>query len=762
MVSLVLATLALTPVAAWLGRQRPWAASALAVWPATLTAYFAWALAATLGGHEITDALAWVPSLGLTLSFRLDGLSGLFALLIAGVGTGIVVYGAHYFAGHPHAGRFQATLFLFMAAMLGVVLTDNLLTMFVFWELTGFASYLLIGFEHERGEARRAAVQALIVTGMGGLGLLAAALLLLQVAGTASVPGLVPQSSTITSHPYAAPITLLVLLAAFTKSAQFPFHFWLPGAMAAPTPVSAYLHSATMVKAGIYLVARMTPVLGDTTLWLMLVAGAGALTMIGGSWRAVVETDLKRILAYSTVGALGTIMLLLGLGTPATLTAALLYLVAHACYKGTLFLVAGTIDHEAGTREVTALGGLRRLMPVTALAGALAAASMAGLPLLLGFVAKESAYEAVLHQPVAPVLLMALLVLASALLGAAGLLAGWGPFAGARPGATESDVHEAGPGLWMAPLVLASLGVVAGVAPALLASPLSLAATNVAGAPITVSPSLWHGLTLPLLLSGVTVAGTLLVYTNRALVRQYLWPRALGTARLFDAALGLADAVSRRLAPAMQSASLASYVLAFVVTGGVLAAFGLLVGEATPLRTSLVGVRVHEALVALLIIAGACSAVIARTTMTAVLSLGTAGYGIALMFLMFGAPDLAMTQFAVETLTAVIFVFVFWQFPRLELASSWPTRLRDGLVSLAFGGLIMWIALRTASMPTSQHISEYYAATAPLEAHGRNIVNVILVDFRSLDTLGEITVLVTAAIGVRALLQIAAAARRER
>ena len=390
MSAIILTTLALGPVAAGLGRRPARWARLVALWPLAVAVWLAFAYVGVLGGEARVETLAWAPRLGLSLAFRLDGLSGLFALLVAGVGTGVVFYAAHYFDGHPYSGRFQGTLFAFMAAMLGVVLSDNGLALFVFWELTGFTSYLLIGFEHEKPEARRAALQALMVTGAGGLALLAGVVLLSQATGTTSLV-LEPGAPRLAEHPLYPAIVGCFLAAAFTKSAQFPFHFWLPNAMAAPTPVSAYLHSAAMVKAGVYLVARMSPALGGDLRWTLPIVVVAAITMLGAAARAVRERDLKKILAYTTISALGTIMFLLGLGTPASLAAGLLYLLAHALYKGALFLVTGIVDHEAHTRDVTELSGLGRVMPWTAAAGGLAAASMAGIPPFLGFVAKEQA-----------------------------------------------------------------------------------------------------------------------------------------------------------------------------------------------------------------------------------------------------------------------------------------------------------------------------------------------------------------------------------
>ncbi|HEY6556908.1 MAG TPA: hydrogen gas-evolving membrane-bound hydrogenase subunit E [Polyangiaceae bacterium] len=746
--ALIAVTLGLCPLAAWLGRRPARWARWLSIWPLFMTVWFALGLRGAIGGAPRSEQIEWIPRLGLVLSFRLDGLSGLFAVLIAGIGTCIVVYGAEYFDGHPYSGRFQATLFAFMAAMLGVVLTDNGLLLFVFWELTGFTSYLLIGFEHDRPEARRAALQALLVTGGGGLALLAGVVLLAQATGSASL-----LAGRVQEHPHYLPIALCFLLAAFSKSAQFPFHFWLPNAMAAPTPVSAYLHSATMVKAGVYLVARMTPTLGGTSTWTTLIAVVSGLTMLGAAVRAVRETDLKKILAYSTISALGAMLFLLGLGTTACITAGLLYLLAHAFYKGALFLVTGIIDHETGTRDVTRLSGLKKQMPFTAVAGVLAAASMAGLPPLCGFLAKEEAYGAVLGQPLAPLVLGAVLVLSSGLLGAAALSVGVSPFAGAETSFPKT--HEASPGLFLNPLLLALLGLV-GLAAPWLSWLVGAAASAASGTHVAAQLSLWHGFSLPLLLSAVTLGVTFGVYGMRARLRLGS-PSGLGVERLYDGALRALDALSARLAPPLQDASLPAYVLVFVTSTMLLVGAALFVSAGQIVPRALLAPQAHEVLVAGLVMIAAFTAVRARTTMTAVLSLGTAGYGVALTFSLYGAPDLAMTQFAVETLTAVIFVYVFWQFPKVVERSTRRTRVRDALISVATGLLITVLTFSAAVNPTSSRLRDFYAEAAPALAHGRNVVNVILVDFRALDTLGEITVLVTAAVGVAALLRIAAA-----
>jgi multicomponent Na+:H+ antiporter subunit A len=753
-VAIVLSPFLLLPAIAWIATKRA-RAILLSTVPAALTIYFAYAswLVATNGAFAVT--IPWATSLGLSLSFHFDGLSTLFAVLIAGIGTLIVPYASSYLAAHPHVGRFYVSLFAFMGSMLGVVLSDNVLVLFVFWELTGFTSYLLIGFDHARTEARRAALQALLVTASGGLALLAAGVLLAQVSGTTRISEWFATRDTFVAHPAYGVIVGLVVLAAFTKSAQFPFHFWLPNAMQAPTPVSAYLHSATMVKAGIYLVARLTPVLGGSALWTVAIVLAGTSTMLGGSYRAMRETDLKRILAYSTIAALGVLMLLLGIGTAQAIAAAFLYLVAHACYKGALFLVAGAVEHGTGTRDVVALGGLRRLMPRTALAAGLAAVSMAGVPLSLGFVAKEHFYDGLLSFGAwgsLSVMLVAAAVVASALLGAAGFLAGASPFYGRVQG--FADAHEAPPAMWLGPLLLGVVGLAIGVMPALLETPVALAVTAVTRQPAPVAFSLWHGVTTTLVLSALTLAGSVGLFASRNPIRRLAWPRAFGTERLYTRTLTVLDAISRRAAPALQSASLRSYALVVVLTSVVLVGTALAANRVLPTPRRWTPIQPHEAVIAALIVVAAVSAACTRSNIGAVLSVGTVGYGVALLYALFGAPDLAMTQFAVETLTVVIFVLVFYQLRGFGDLSGPVTKGRDALVAAAAGILVTTLVLFIGASGTTSRLSAYFADAAPRLAHGRNVVNVILVDFRGFDTLGEITVLVTVAIGVGALLLI--------
>jgi multicomponent Na+:H+ antiporter subunit A len=748
----ILSPFAVALFSAWLVGRYPDAARVLTAWPAILTVVLAAELRSAISAGGRLVELPWAPSLGLVLSFNLDGLGLLFALLITAIGVLVVLYASRYLAGHPQGGRFYASLFAFMGAMLGVVLSDNLLTLFVFWELTSFTSFLLIGFEHERDDARSAALQALIVTGAGGLALLAAGVLLLDVSGTASLSAMASSRAAVVAHPFYAAIATLVLLAAFTKSAQVPFQFWLPKAMAAPTPISAYLHSATMVKAGVYLVARTTPILGATTLWTAAVTAVGAATMVVGAYRSVQETDLKRILAYSTVSALGVLTMLLGVGTPEAVTAALVYLVAHACYKGALFLVAGAIEHGAGARDITSLAGLRRPMPITAVAGGAAALSMAGVPLTLGFVAKDSAYDALLDGGAGSAWLLTLTVLASVLLGLAGALAGVLPFRG-RP--AHEGAHEAAWALWLPPLALAVSGVLAGIVPFVLDVPLSLAAGAILNSPRDISLTVWHGLSPTVMLSLLTLAGVAVAYMMRDAIRCRTWRPAHGTEQLYIGIVSSLNAISRVIAPPLHSASLRSYVMVIVVTASVVGGAALVTSPGFGASAPRLSVRLHECLIVVVIIMGAIGAARARSTMAAVLSLGVVGYGVATTFLVFGAPDLAMTQFSVETLTVLIYVLVFRRFRDLGALSPRLVRYRDAAIAVGSGTLIAGLVLSVSTTETAARLREYFAEFGPTLGYGRNIVNVILVDFRAFDTMGEITVLATAALGVRALLRLA-------
>jgi multicomponent Na+:H+ antiporter subunit A len=737
----------------------------LAVVPAGLFGWFLTGLEDVSRGEAWVQSWTGVEGLGIRLAFRLDGLSLLFALLVTGIGALVLVYAGSYFKGDTRLPRFYTAILFFMGAMLGLVLADDALVLFVFWELTSVSSYVLIGFDHEKEEARAAALQALFVTGGGGLALLAGLLLLGQIAGTFELSALEAQAATIQAHPLYLPVLLLVLLGAFTKSAQFPFHFWLPGAMAAPSPVSAYLHSATMVKAGIYLLARLNPALGGTDEWHSLIVLVGTVTLATGAVLAYGQTDLKRLLAFTTVSGLGTLTLLVGISTELSAQAAMIFLLVHALYKAALFLGVGTLDHEAGTRDLRVLGGLARALPLTAAAVAVSALSMAGLPPLFGFVAKEFFYEAKTGAPHAGPLVTVLSFAGSACVAAASGLVGWRAFFGPKRGQPPKAPHEGPPALWIGPVLLAAVSVLLSLLPDQLAVPLiQPAATAVHGAHTELELSPWIGLS-PALVQGLVMlalGAALYLAHDRALVftRGLHWLAAWGPARAYRLALDGLAGLARWQTRHLQGGVLGTYLLIVVGTAVALAG-GVFLDRVGWPDTPLDEIRVHELLAALAMLAGAVLVVRARSILVGVASLGIVGYGLALLFLFFGGPDLALTQFAVETLTVILFVLVLRRLPRLRSLSPPSKRMRDAAVALAGGAVMTGIVLATAASFHPDPLREYFAhASAPL-AHGRNVVNVILVDFRSLDTLGEITVLAVAALGVLALMRLRTGEPRE-
>lgn len=727
---------------------------ALAALPAGLAVWFATLLPRAAHG-PVLESTPWAPSLGIDLAFRIDGLSLLFLLLISGIGALILIYAGGYLHGHRHEGRFFAFILLFMGSMLGLVAADNLILMFVFWELTSLASYLLIGFDHEQKKSRAAALQALLVTGGGGLALLAGFLLLGQMGGSFSFTGLLEKGEAVRGHALYLPTLLLVLAGAFTKSAQVPFHFWLPAAMAAPTPVSAYLHSATMVKAGVFLLARMHPLLGGTVAWNDIVTVVGVATMLTGALLALAQTDLKLLLAYSTVSALGTLTLLLGIGTKLAMEAAVVFLVVHSLYKGALFMVAGAVDHEAGTRDVRSLGGLIRVMPVTAVTAGLAALSMSGVPPLLGFISKELLYEAKIEAADLGALITAAGVCANAAMVAIAIIVGFRPFHGPVR-LPNGAAHEPPPALVLGPAVLAGLGVIAGLFPGLLAGTLvAPAVTAVRVEETVIDLKLWHGFNAVLALSVVTVAAGIGLYLARARVRafaRWLAPvKRFGPERGYALALAGLAAVAGAQTRVLQHGRLRDYVLT------VLAFAAILAGSAALSRgvgaVSFEGMRFYEIAAGLLVLGGALAAIRAKTRLAAVAALGVVGYGIALIYALFGAPDLAMTQILVETLTLVLFVLVVYHLPRFAAFSSARRRGLDALFAIAAGTVIALLVFTALDAPQPKTVSDYFAENS-LRAQGRNVVNVILVDFRALDTLGEITVLAVAALGVFALIRL--------
>jgi len=733
----------------------------IALVPAALCGYFFWQSPAVFSGQAVVLDWPWVPSLGLGLSFRLDGLGLILALLISGIGALVAVYAGEYLKGRPDMGRFFLYHLMFMASMLGVVLADNLLALFVFWELTSVTSYLLIGFDHDRAEARAGALKALLITGGGGLAMLAGFVLLGQMAGTYTLSALPAGLSADSRY---LPALVLILLGTFTKSAQWPFHIWLPDAMQAPTPVSAYLHSATMVKAGVYLLARFSPILGGSPAWFYVVSGVGLVTMLAGAVLAVKQTDLKAILAYSTIGWLGVLVMLLGWGQDEAIAAAMLGVVVHALYKGALFLLAGGIDHEAGTRDIRQLGGLRRAMPLTAALTGLVAFSMAGLPLLAGFVAKEMLLEAALHSGYPPVLeglAVVAIVLAALVNMAIALRLFHGVFWGSPrlPTAADRPVHDPPLAMLLGPGILAGLTLLFGLWPGALNALVREATAVVAGMGVPMKLALWHGLSLPLLLSMVAIVagiGFYLVYDRVAAWLGRVLRFSFNC--VYDGAvsglLRLAQVTTERL----QNGRLRYYLATILSTSVVLVGYTLVVharGLVDLSRMQVLPPTFYEVLLGGVVVVVAVMITRARGRLTAIAGMGVIGAIVALFFVLFSAPDLAVTQLLIETLMVVVFLLAFHFLPRFFKESTSRTgRIRDVLISLAMGlvaaGLVM---LATIIPQPSDDIATYFIENSYRLAHGRDIVNVILVDFRGVDTLGEIAVLAIAATGVYALLR---------
>ncbi len=742
------------PLAGWLGgRSSP----LLAILPLGLLAGFL-SLGAGLGdGEALIESHAWIPSLGVDMGFRLDGLSLLFALLITGIGTLIFLYASAYLRGEPRLVRFYAVLTLFMASMLGAVLADDVVLLVVFWELTSLTSFLLIGYTPEKPEARRGAQQGFLITVAGGLAMLAGTILLGSVAGTFSISVMLERADAIAEHPRAPIIIVLLALGAFAKSAQFPLHSWLVNAMVAPTPVSAFLHSATMVKLGVYLLARMDPIFGGHGLWVGLLSSLGAATMVGAAVLALRETDLKRVLAYSTVASLGTLVMLIGIPGTLAAVAAMTFLVAHALYKACLFMVAGIVDHETGTRDSSALSGLRRHMPVTAAAALVGGLSMAGLPPFFGFLAKEALYETGLGAPSAEAwpLIAAALVANAALVVVAGIV-GYRCFAGPYRGPGQRP-HDPGATMLAGPALFGVLGLLFGLAPGAIGSSLILpAASAVAGQPIDYTLSLWHGFTPMLVLSVATLALGVLAYSRASQIAMAMRRIDLidrwSPDRIYDRLIVGLQRLARWQTEAIQTGSLRVYVgrmLALIATG---CGVTLLLRDGVRLP-SFADALVPELVLVALLAVSAVAVLGTRNFVAGIVAAGMVGFSIALIFLFQGAPDLAFTQFSVEALAMVILLAIVGRLPFRELDyRTAKERRRDAAVAIGLGVVVTLIMLSMLNEPFDARLSDYFRATSVPEAHGRNLVNVIIVDFRALDTLGEITVLGLAAIAAAAVL----------
>lgn len=723
---------------------------------------FAWILGKLINGDfssgkALTAHYGWMSSAHLDLTFRLDSLSALFSLIILGIGGLVLLYCWNYFDSVPRRLRpFAGQLSGFAMAMYGLVISDNMLLLYVFWEITSVLSFLLVGYYGERASSRHAAMQALMITTLGGLSMLVGIILLGRQTGIWELSGLANASLEGTHHiSYAV---VLILAGALSKSAIAPTHFWLPGAMAAPTPVSAYLHSAAMVKAGIYLVARLAPDLSFSHVWYLVVIPLGIFTMLLGGWMSLRQTDLKLILAYGTVSQLGFITVLVGIGSHAAMVAGLALTFAHSMFKATLFMVVGAIDHTTGTRDIRKLSGLGRKQPILMGVATLAAASMAGIPPLFGFVAKEAALEAVLHEHAlvglpGQVTLVGI-VAGSILTMAYSLRFLFGAFAtkGGHVSEPVLTMHPIGPLLWIPPALLMVLTVLTGAIPQLLGTLLSAHTTSIFDEKTHLA--LWHGFTIPLALSAAIVGiGAIMHWQRASIAKLHFTEPALGNASAaYDRVVDLLRTSSLRLTASTQRGSLV------INSGSIFAVFVLV-----PLIALLSGERndVHmvlwdtplQAIIAGIIIVMAIGAAVQSNRLSALIMVGMTGYGAAMIFALHGAPDLALTQILVETITVVVFMLVLRRFPaRTQWQPSHRANRLRAWLAAAVGFTAVILTVFAINARTEAPVSAVIPDLAKDIGHGANAVNVLLVDIRAWDTFGESTVLIIAAIGVSSLI----------
>jgi len=733
----------------------------LAIIPATFFLLFLAQIPSMMRGDIIISSIPWIPKLAINLEFYLDGLSLLFVLLITGIGTLIVIYSFPYLKNHPQLGRYYCYLFFFMGAMLGTVLASNLIVLFVFWELTSLSSYLLISFNHSNQAARRAALQGLLITAGGGLALLVGFLIIGAITSQFSFISLLTNSTALLKSPFYIVIVLLILLGAFTKSAQYPFHFWLPNAMQAPTPISAYLHSATMVKLGIYLVARLTPVLGHTPLWIGVLTLISSLTMLSSAILALRATDLKLILAYSTIMALGSLFFLLASGSPATIEAAMIFLLAHAIYKAALFLNVGCIEHKTGTRELPALQGLIFLMPISFLSVLLSAISMAGLPPVIGFISKEIIYNAKLAEPNFSTLLTAIAFVTNIIFVVISLLITFKPFLGKSSHWDHSTIkpHEVGLMLWGPSLLLGLVGLLLGLYPWLIDGELIAPAVgSILQQPATIEFALWHGLSPALLLSLITFFIAIILFYSYQPINYFLrnlsWINWASPQNCYEKSIKLLNYTAVNLVQIIQSGLLRVYIAVTCLTLSVLLSITYFHFNSVALSFSLQAPWFGWLLISILIIA-ALAIIFIGSYLASLALLGIIGLSSTLIFLIYSAPDVAMTQLLVDVLTIVIVVLALYRSKALPTYKKLTAKISfiNIIVALFLGSTITILLLSIIRIPLNLAVNNYYIAHSLIAAHGKNVVNVILVDFRAFDTLGEVIVIAMAGLGVYGLLK---------
>ncbi len=741
--------------------RRPWCTSA-AVIPAALTLLLLIPyVPGILGGKTFVFHQPWLDAAGMSLSLRLDGLSFVFVLLVSGIGLLVTLYAHYYLAAKDPMGRFYVYLLWFMGSMLGVVLSENLLLLFFFWELTSLSSFLLIGYWTHDSDARKGARMALIVTGGGGLALLAGILLLGRMAGSYELSIVLASGDLIRNHTLYPAALVLILLGVFTKSAQFPFHFWLPHAMAAPTPVSAYLHSATMVKAGVFLLARLYPALSGTETWFYTVTLVGLATLLVGAVTALFRHDLKGLLAYSTISHLGLITLLFGLNSSLAVVAAVFHIINHATFKASLFMAAGIIDHETGTRDIRRLGGLWRFMPHTATLAMIAAAAMAGVPLFNGFLSKEMFFDEVLQLNMAAPLRFFVPVaatLAAVFSVAYSLRFIHDVFFNGKPSDLPHYPPHEPPRYMKLPVeILAGVCLLVGLLPGLtVALPLAAAAkASLGGALPSYSLAIWHGFNLPLAMSAIALIGGAWLYVKRR--RFFAWNRRLpkpDAGRIFEAATKRIVFAASRFTAFWENASLQSYLAWMLAAALAAAGFQLISLEALHGGVALAPVDEVTAVAALLLMVATLATVVwHRRRLVSLVMLSVVGLMVALAFARFSAPDLALTQLSVEMVTIILLMLSLFFLPRTTPVESSPLRRgRDMALASGAGLLVGGLSFAMLSRPY-ETISGFFLQKSVPEGGGANVVNVILVDFRGFDTLGEISVLAIAGLAIYAMIE---------
>lgn len=739
--------------------------------PIIIFLLYAKMLPQTLAGETISTSLPWIPILGISLSFTINGLSIFFALLISFVGILVILYSIYYLSKRERLVNFYVFLLLFMGAMLGVVTANNLMLLYLFWELTSLSSFLLIGFWFEKERSCYGAQKALLLTVAGGFCMLIAFLLLGNLGGTFEINELLHSSDSIRQSSLYPAIAILLMLGAFTKSAQVPFHIWLPSAMEAPTPISCYLHSATMVKAGIFLIARFTPLLGDTILWNTTITFVGLTSLLFGSFMALRQTDLKALLAYSTISQLGLILCLFGIGTEAAIFAALFHLLNHSAFKGSLFLMTGMVDHETGTRDLRLLSGLGKAMPYTGAIAFIASFAMAGLPPFSGFLSKELFFEAAAEASMHGLsflggfayLVPFIAVLASLFTFVYSLHLFANVFLGKEVSvATPKKPHEAPIGMLAPTILLVSLNILVAIFPNAIAKVLITPATvAVTGTLPEIHLSFWHGFTPALLMTIVVVITGAILYSRffsfQNKIEHYHSP--ISANQIYDSFLTGLPKTAGHFTRFYMTGSLTSYLSYILIALLLLVGYPIIhYGFITAVSMdNLAHIELIEVVMMLVTATAAILAAIMKKRVNAILAMGIVGYMISMFFVMFGAPDLALTQLLVETITLILYVLVLKQFP-LGMDPTIPNRSKKQgitiLISLCVGISVAFLSFFSHSNRMSEPISWFYTTYSKTKGGGNNVVNVTLVDFRGLDTLGEITVLCLAALSIYVVLHL--------